>query len=99
MEIVDQRGQASDVIFVGVRQGDHVHGAHGAGPEIGRDYVFADIELRTRGVAEGRDAAAIHQHALSIGEGDQQAVALADIDGGQFQLAGFLIGGERMQQE
>jgi hypothetical protein len=39
-------------------------------------------------MAERRDAAAIHQHALAVGEDQQDAVALAHIDDAHLQLAG-----------
>ena len=68
VEIGHQRRQAADVVLVRVRERHDVHGADAAVPQVGRHHVFADIELRPGCVAECGDAAAIHQHALAIGE-------------------------------
>ena len=73
--------------------------ANAAIPEVRRHHVLADIELRPRDPPEGRNAAAIHQHPLAVGEYHQQAVALAHVDRGQLQLARADIGREGMPQE
>ena len=56
-------------------------------PQVGRDDICSGIELRGSASAERRDAA-IDQQALAVGEDDEQAVALADIDGGHWPRSG-----------
>ena len=68
---------------MGVRDGDDVQRADAAVPEVGRDHILADIELRARNPSERRNAAAIHEHAAAIGENDEQTIALADVDRGE----------------
>src|SRR5471032_2418426 len=46
VEIGDQGGESADMVVVGVGHGDDVQAAEAAFPEIGRDYIFTDIELR-----------------------------------------------------
>ena len=82
MEVGDQRGEAADVVFVRVRQRDHVDASGRRGPTgrarpRPRRYRAAARDWP----AERRNAAAIHQHAFAIREDDQDAVALADVDG------------------
>ncbi len=82
-----------------VRERHHIQAADAAVPQVGRHHVFADIELRPGLVAEGGNAAAIDEHALSIGEDDKNAVALAHVDGGHLQLAGMDVGREGMPEQ
>ena len=99
VEIGDQRREAAAVVLVRVGERHDVDGAEAAIPQVGRHHVFADIELRARDAPEGGDAAAIQQHAFAIGKQHQQAVALAHVDGGQFQFAGMNVGRERVPHQ
>ena len=46
MEVFDECRDATDVVFVGMGGNNDVDVADGPAPEIGRDYVFADIHFR-----------------------------------------------------
>src|SRR5471030_1457595 len=99
VEIGDQGGESADMVVVGVGHGDDVQAAEAAFPEIGRDYIFTDIELRGGPTAKSGDAAAIEEHALAIREDHQQAVALAHVDGRHLQFAGVDFGRERVPEQ
>ena len=71
MKILDDGGQAARVVVMSVGQHHYVELANGARPEIRRYDVFADIEARLGGAAEGQDSAAVDQHELGIREGNQ----------------------------
>jgi hypothetical protein len=63
-----------------MRKRYHVQAADRAAPEVGRYYIFTDIQLRLGSPAERGDAAAIHQHQLAVGKYDENGVALSHID-------------------
>ena len=99
MEIAQYGAHAAHVVLMGVRHDDDVEMLDGARPEVGRDDVFADIEARFARAAEGRDSAGIDQHQRPLREADEQAVALADIDRAEFELAVFDYGREGMDHD
>src|ERR1017187_4725383 len=99
MKIGQQGGQTADVIFVGVGESHGVECYDAAIPQIGGDHVFADIKLGVGLVAEGGDAAAIHKQGFSIGQNQQDAIALTDIDDAHFQLAAVQLGWKRVPDQ
>ena len=90
MEVAEDGGHAAQV--VGVRVGEHedIETAKMTGPEIGRDDLLADVPSAGDdvGAATG-GTSGVHQHGLAEGADDEQGVALADVDGGDFELAGM----------
>ncbi len=54
-------------------------------PQIRRNHILADIQVGLPAFAELQQPAAVHQHAASSGKYQQQAVALAHVDGRQFE--------------
>jgi len=73
---------------IGVSVGHHyyVETADGAGPEVGRDYIFTDIEGAFLVAAEPGNAAGVDEHELALGQCGEEAVALAYIDDAEFQV-------------
>ena len=78
-------------------EGDDVEAAELARPEVGRDDLFADVEggsVRARtgvlGVGGGSGGASgVDEHGAASGADDEERVALADVDGGDFELVGM----------
>ncbi len=57
-----------------------------AAPQIGRDHVFAHVDLRLAlHVRHAGKATGVDKHGLAVGKHDQQAIALADVDGRYLQ--------------
>ena len=77
------------MIFVAVRQRDHVEPLDSARPQIRRDHFFADVDARAHvaDVETADQAAAIDQHRASIGESRKQGIALANVEDGQLEIA------------
>ena len=71
---------------VRVRGRDDIQVAEAARPQIGRDHVLADIHVWTPHFSVGKNASAVDQHRASLGKDHQQAVPLAHVDRGEFQL-------------
>jgi hypothetical protein len=86
VEIFEDGGETSGVIGVGVGGDDDVEAADTPAPEIGGDDVFAGIEAGTTLVSSIlEDASPIDEHFRAVGKEEEEAVALADIDGGEFE--------------
>ncbi len=58
--------------------GDDIEVGDASRPEIGRDYVFAEVELRAG--APNR-ATGVDEQGLALGRDQQNGIAFADIDG------------------
>lgn len=88
-EIAQNGGQTAGVIVVEMRNGDCVQVMDSARPQVGRDHIFADVQAGGgfNRFVEQRDSAGIHQDDFAIREGNQDSVALADIDCGDFKRA------------
>ena len=82
-----------------VRHGDDVETLDGSRPQVGRYDILADIDARLFGASERRDAAGVDQHQRALREADEQAVALADVDGAQLEFAAFDNGREGMDDD
>ena len=81
-KVVEDGGQSSNVILVRVGGDDDVEGLDPAVPKIGRNDIFSDIQIRFSGFPELQQPSAVDQHARASGKHQQQAIALADVDGG-----------------
>ena len=94
-EVAQDGGHSSHVVGVGVGEGDDIEAAELARPEVGRDDLFADVEGGggkdgVLGVGGGPGGATgVDEHGAASGADNQQRVALADIDGGDFELVGM----------
>src|SRR5579875_2587196 len=99
MKIGDERAEAAGVILMGVGGDQDVDAADAAGPQIRRDNVLAGIEAGAALTAVLQEPAAVDDHDFSLGEGKQQAVALADVDGGHFEDSGSNLGRGRMPDQ
>jgi hypothetical protein len=64
---------------------DRVEARDAARPQIGRDNVFAEVELRAAG-AEG--ASGIDQQGAALRRDEQRGVAFAHVDRGDLQESG-----------
>jgi len=99
VEVAQDGGHAAHVIAVSVGEGDGVEMADVAGPEVGGDDLFADVEAGGRGGGAGRGAgedaadwaSGVDEEGAAFGTDDEEGVALADVDGGDFEGVG---GGE-----
>ena len=87
------------MIFVGVGEGEGVDALDGAGPEVRGDDVFADVEFRFGTALEAGNAAAIDDDGTAFGGDDEDGIALADVDHGDFELAGGDGGREGVDDE
>ena len=94
-EVAQDSGHSAHVIGVGVCEGDDIEAAELSRPEVGRDDLFADVEGGggkdgVLGVGGGPGGATgVDEHGAASGADNQQRVALADIDGGDFELVGM----------
>ena len=70
------------MVLVGVGGDYDVEAGDASAPEVGGDYVFPGVEGRGAGVAVLEVAAAVDQHFQAVGEDQEEAVALAYVDGG-----------------
>jgi hypothetical protein len=84
LKVGDDAAHSAEVVGVRVRDGDRVEPPDAARPEVRRDHFLSGIELRP-GVL--RHASGVHQQGLAFRRDQQQRIALADIDGGNFQDA------------
>ena len=58
-----------------------------AAPKVRGNHILAHIELRFTNHAFGsREAACVNEHGLAIRKDEKKAIALADIDGGEFKI-------------
>ena len=94
-EVAQHGGHAAHVVGVGVGEGDDVEAAD-AGATRGRArrplrrrrrWLSWRRRFRRCGGAGG--AAGVDEHGAAGGADDEQGVALADVDGGDFELAGM----------
>ncbi len=78
--------------------GDGVEARDAARPEIGRNDVFAEVELRAAG-ADG--ASGIDQQGAALRGDEQGGVAFADVDRSDFQNSGMRVrgGGDECESE
>jgi len=88
-----------DVVGVGMRDGGRVEAANAARPENGRDDILPHIE--GGGMGAGIDSVgppaptmppASMRRVFAMGSDDEEEIALADIDGGDFQGCGAVAG-------
>ena len=63
------------------------------GPQVGRDYVFAEVELRT-GAPDG--ATGVDEQGAALRRDEQNGVAFANVDGSDLENsgAGLRFGGK-----
>ena len=97
-EVAEDGGHAAHVVGMRVGEGDDVETAELARPEVGRNHLFANVEggvfrAEARGVlrvgSRSGWPARVDEHGAAGGRDNQQRVALADVDGGNFKLAGM----------
>ena len=96
---VHQRREAADVILVAVGGCDHIERADTASPEVGSHHVFARVEAAAGLASVAGEAAAIHEHALAVGERDEDAIALADVDDGHLSRPGSTSAGNGLAEK
>ena len=86
------------MVVMEVGDGDGIQVMDSAIPKVRGDYVFANIDAGggVGRLAECGNTAGIHEYQFAIGKGEQDGIALADIDGGKFECAGLGDGGERV---
>ena len=97
MEVAEDGGHAAHVVGVGVGEEDDVEAADAARPEVGGDDFLADVPgcwWRQFSAAAG-GAAGVDEHGLAGGGGDEEGVALAYVDGGDFECVGMEAGRRR----
>src|SRR5579872_6226885 len=97
MEILDQGRQPARMVVMGVGQDHHVHFADRAPPEIRRDNILPDVELRFSMLSETQNPAAIHNHQLAVRKGDQQAVPCPTSMAVSSNCRGKICGGKGCQ--
>ena len=74
------------MVGVAVRDGDGVEARDAARPEIGRDDVFAEVELR----AAGTDGASgIDEQSVPLRGDEQRGIAFTHVDRGHLQDSGM----------
>ena len=95
-EVCHQGREPSHMVLVAVGGDQHVYPPDRARPQVRRNHVFTGVDPCLRSLAEDRNAPSVYHHQLPIGQRDQQAFPLADIDGGQFQLARLHLGRKGM---
>ena len=86
-KIFKDRGQASQVILVGMREGDNIDLFEPARPQIRRNNILANINpgAHPARMKISEFAAPVDQHRAPAREGKKKAVALAHIEHRQFQ--------------
>src|ERR1700691_2425576 len=99
MEVLDDGGKAAGVIVVGVRERYDIELADGTAPQIGRHDVLPNVDTSGVVASEREQSAAVDEHQFGIGETDQQAIALSDVDGCEFEIARLDRGRERMPED
>src|ERR1700688_1746815 len=87
------------MVVMGVSHRYDVDLADRPAPQVWRDHVLTDVDLWLRFASERESPATVHQHQFSVREGKQQAIALTDIDGRQFQLPTMNVRRERMPKD
>src|ERR1700685_874400 len=88
------------MILMGVGYDEHVDAPYPPAPQIGRDNVFTRIEVGAplaRAVRE--NPATIYNHRLAVGKNQEQPIAWADVDGGQFKFPAADVRRPRLPQE
>ena len=97
-EVAQDGGHSSHVVGVGVGEGYDVEAAEVARPEVGGDDLFSDVEcgiFRAKtfgvlGVGGGPGGATgVDEHGAASGADNEERIALAYIDGGDFELVGM----------
>src|ERR1041385_8552992 len=86
MEVFNNAGQAADMVAMRVRERNHIKMLQPARPQVGRNHVFAKIELTAH---RSNAAAAVDQNGSSLGRNHQEGIALPHVNGGNFKLAAF----------
>src|SRR5580704_8111853 len=84
MEIGQYRGHASHVVGVSVGQRHDVELMKTPRPQVGRDHILPDIQLR---VHPGWYTASIDQKRAALRRNQKDRIALADVDGGEFEYS------------
>ena len=87
-EIFEHSGKPADVVYMRVGERNNVHLFQSARPQIGRDYIFSNIDsgMHAPGVNRPQRAPGIDQHRVPIWKSGKQAVTLSDIQHGQFEI-------------
>lgn len=97
-KVFENSNEAGGVILMRVGEGDGVEVLEAAGPKIGRDGVFAGIAAETlfaTGEA-GECAAAVNEESAAARRDDEDGVALANVEDGDFELMRSELGREGM---
>ena len=76
------------MIIVLMRHRHDVKLSNAAFPKVRRYDLLTDIHAPHRISAEAREPATVYKHCLPVGQRDQKAVALSDIDGRELQPPG-----------
>ena len=89
VEVAEDGGHASHVVGVRVGEEDYIETTDVAGPQVGGNDFFADVPGAGGcvGAATG-GASGVDENGLAGGANDEQRVALTDVDGSDFELAG-----------
>ena len=87
MKILNHCRHAAHMVAMGMRQRNGIQTTNVPPPEILRDDVLADIEMRIAGSGATDGAARIYQQRVAIGSDNEQRVSLTDIQRGDLQIA------------
>src|SRR3981081_3161178 len=82
MKVSEDGRHASHMIGVRMRQGHYVELVKSARPQVGRHYIFADIQLRMH---PERYPSRIHQKRAALRRNQKDRIALANVNGRQFE--------------
>jgi len=93
VEVAQDGGHAAHVVGVCVGEEDDVETADAARPEVGGDDFLADIPRAGSSVfAAAGGTSCVDEHGLANGADDEEGVALAYVDGGDFEGSGMEAG-------
>ena len=95
-EVGEDGGHASNMVFVRVGESDGIEAANAARPEDRRDDVFANVEVGVRRRED--EPAGVDEESFAGGGDDENGVSLADVDDGDFKLAGAIGNGARQDE-